>query len=167
MPSDAQLLRLAQRVGRRLLHTQRRLATAESCTAGWIAKALTDVAGSSRWFECGWVVYADAAKRRDLGVSAAALARHGAVSESVARQMVRGALVRAGVDVAVAVTGIAGPDGGSPAKPVGTVWFAVALRRGRRLEIAATRARFGGNREQVRRKSVSRALKLVLALAPG
>jgi len=167
MPSDAQLLRLAMRVGRRLLAARRRLATAESCTAGWIAKALTDVAGSSQWFECGYVTYSNAAKERDLGVRAATLARAGAVSAAAVREMARGALRAARADVAVAVSGIAGPDGGSRAKPVGTVWFATAVRRGRRIGIAASQRHFSGNREAVRRKSVAHALKLVLARTPA
>src|SRR5579871_3031250 len=103
-----------------------RIATAESCTGGWIAKVCTDLAGSSRWFECGFVTYSNAAKIRDLGVSARTLAEQGAVSEATVREMAAGALRRAAVDIAVAVSGIAGPDGGSSEKPVGTVWFCVA-----------------------------------------
>jgi len=167
MPTDAQLLRLAARVGRRLLGARLRLATAESCTGGWIAKALTDVAGSSQWFERGYVTYSNAAKQRDLGVRTATLARAGAVSRAAVREMARGALRAAHTDLAVAVSGIAGPDGGSRAKPVGTVWFATAVRRGRSLKVTASRGQFRGDREAVRRKSVARALELVLARIPA
>jgi len=167
MPTDAQLLRLAARVGRRLLGARRRLATAESCTGGWIAKALTDVAGSSQWFDGGYVTYSNAAKQRDLGVRTATLARVGAVSPAAVREMARGALRAARADVAVAVSGIAGPEGGSRAKPVGTVWFATAVRRGRAVKVSASRRHFRGDREAVRRKSVAQALKLVLARTPA
>ena len=119
--TDAALYPLAVRVGERLLAAGRRLATAESCTAGWIAKALTDVPGSSQWFECGYVTYSDAAKMRDLGVARRTLEEFGAVSEQTAREMALGALEVPTVSVAVAVTGIAGPDGGTAARPVGTV----------------------------------------------
>jgi nicotinamide-nucleotide amidase len=161
MPTDRQLLQLATRVGRRLLHARRRVATAESCTGGWVAKALTDVSGSSQWFECGYITYSNAAKVRDLGVSERVLRRHGAVSAETARAMARGALRVARVDIAVAITGIAGPDGGTLAKPVGTVWFGSAVRRSRTVRLAATRKRFAGDREAVRRKSVAYALRLI------
>jgi nicotinamide-nucleotide amidase len=161
MPTDRQLLQLATQVGRSLLHAHRRVATAESCTGGWVAKALTDVSGSSQWFECGYVTYSNAAKVRDLGVSERLLRRHGAVSAEIARAMARGALRVARVDIAVAITGIAGPDGGTPAKPVGTVWFGSAVRRSRTVRLAATRKRFTGDREAVRRKSVAYALRLI------
>jgi nicotinamide-nucleotide amidase len=161
-PTDHQLGALAERVGRKLLEERLRLVTAESCTAGWIAKALTDVAGSSRWFECGYVTYSDAAKIRDLGVSAATISAHGAVSEQTVREMATGAIRVSGADIAVAVSGIAGPDGGTPQKPVGTVWLCVARRSG---EILALVERFPGNREAVRRLTVDRALQLVGSLA--
>jgi nicotinamide-nucleotide amidase len=124
MPDDAQLYELATRVGRRLLAAKRRMVSAESCTGGWIAKAMTDVPGSSQWFECGYVTYSNAAKMRDLGVSKATLDAHGAVSAATVLEMASGALRLSGADVAIAVSGIAGPDGGVPGKPVGTVWFA-------------------------------------------
>src|SRR5271168_4116829 len=114
--SDHDLALLAARVGRHLLASGRMAATAESCTGGWIAKSLTDIAGSSQWFLEGFVTYGNQAKRRSLGVPRAAL-EAGAVSEAVARAMARGALVRSGAQVAVAVTGIAGPDGAVPGKP--------------------------------------------------
>jgi nicotinamide-nucleotide amidase len=158
MSTDAQLAALALRVGRHLRQTHRMAATAESCTGGWIAKALTDIAGSSQWFTEGFVTYSNAAKSRSLGVSAAVLAARGAVSEAVARAMARGALHRSGADLAVAVTGIAGPDGGVPGKPVGTVWMAWAERRGRRVRVSAELKHFNGGREAVRRKTVKAAL---------
>jgi nicotinamide-nucleotide amidase len=140
------------------------MVTAESCTAGWIAKAMTDVAGSSHWFECGYVVYSNAAKMRDLGVSQQTLDTHGAVSEQTVREMARGALRVSGADVAVAVSGIAGPNGSVPGKPVGTVWFAVATRRGDDVVIDARRQLFERDRETVRRRSVEFAFELVLQL---
>jgi nicotinamide-nucleotide amidase len=163
-PSDAALLRLAGRAGRALLGRGWRVATAESCTAGWVAKALTDVAGSSRWVECGYVVYSNAAKLRDLKVAPATLERHGAVSEATVRAMARGAVRHTGADLAVAISGIAGPDGGTPDKPVGTVWFAIAGRQ-RGVRASATRKRFRGDREAVRRRSVAFALRLILQRA--
>lgn len=114
---------LIETLSTRLLDQNLMLATAESCTGGLIAAACTEVAGSSHWFERGFVTYSNAAKMQDLGVAAALLDAHGAVSEEVARAMAHGAAIRAGVQVAVSVTGIAGPDGGSAAKPVGTVCF--------------------------------------------
>ncbi len=164
MVSDEELYRQAKRVGERLLAAGRRLATAESCTAGWVAKALTDVPGSSGWFECGYVTYSDAAKMRDLGVTAGTLREFGAVSEQTAREMAAGALRVPGVSVAIAVTGIAGPDGGTPAKPVGTVWFCAAARDERRTETIAERQHFDGDRAAVRSLAVRYALELVLRL---
>jgi nicotinamide-nucleotide amidase len=159
MPNtDAELEQLAARVGRRLLGTQRVVATAESCTGGWIAKAFTDVAGSSQWFSEGFVTYSDAAKRRRLGVLRAVLDKHGAVSEAVVRAMAKGALRRAQAQVAVAVTGIAGPDGAVPGKPVGTVWLAWAMRRGGAVRLVVQLRHFRGDRDSVRRKTVRAAL---------
>ena len=167
MTSDQQLKRLAARVGQRLRCGNRRVVTAESCTGGWIAKALTDVAGSSEWLESGYVTYSNAAKTRDLGVPARTLARHGAVSEQTVRDMARGALRASGAGAAVAVSGIAGPVGGSPEKPVGTVWFAVAVRRAKAVRLASARCGFRGDREHVRRKSVEYALRLLLKHVPS
>jgi nicotinamide-nucleotide amidase len=160
--TDAELARLAVRVGRHLLRSRRAVATAESCTGGWIAKALTDVAGSSQWFSEGFVTYSNLAKRQRLGVPRSALDRHGAVSEATVRAMARGALKRAGVPVAVAVTGIAGPGGAVPGKPVGTVWLGWAVRRGRTIRVAAQLQHFRGGREAVRRKTVRAALQGLL-----
>ncbi len=138
--------------------------TAESCTGGWISKALTDVPGSSEWFETGFVAYGNGAKTALLGVLPAELEQHGAVSEAVVKAMALGALERAGADIAVAVSGIAGPDGGTPGKPVGTVWLAWAWRRGQSVHVQARRKSFKGDREAVRRKSVAGALSGLLEL---
>jgi nicotinamide-nucleotide amidase len=156
--ADAALARLAARVGRHLQSDSRRVATAESCTGGWIAKCLTDIDGSSQWFIEGFVTYSNEAKTRALGVPPAALRRSGAVSEPVARAMALGALRRAGAQAAVAVTGIAGPGGAVPGKPVGTVWTAWAVRRGRKITVTTRLQRFAGDREAVRRKTVRSAL---------
>src|ERR1700748_2143660 len=144
MTTDQELFGLAERVGVKLLDAGRRLATAESCTGGWVAKVCTDIAGSARWFECGFVTYSNAAKVRDIGVSEVTLANHGAVSEATVREMAVGALRVSGAAVAVAISGIAGPDGGTPTKPVGTVWFAVAWKRGADIAVIAEMQLFGG-----------------------
>lgn len=162
--SDSDLAKLSARVGRHLLACGRRVATAESCTGGWIAKVLTDIAGSSQWFTEGFVTYSDEAKTLRLDVPRLVLRRHGAVSEASVRAMVRGALRHSGAHVAVAVTGIAGPGGAAPGKPVGTVWIGWAVRRGRSIGIAVQLRRFRGNRDAVRRKTVRLALKGLLAL---
>jgi nicotinamide-nucleotide amidase len=164
MVSDPELYELAARVGQKLLAAERRLVTAESCTAGWVAKALTDVPGSSHWFECGYVTYSDAAKMRDLGVAAHTLRSFGAVSEQTVREMAEGALRATGVNVALAVSGIAGPDGGTADKPVGTVWFCAAARQTRATDIIAELQHFDGDRALVRGHSVQHALRLVLRL---
>ena len=134
------------------------LVTAESCTGGWAAQVVTSVAGSSAWFDRGFVTYSNDAKRELLGVRAETLSRHGAVSEETAREMAQGALARGKGTVALSITGIAGPGGGSKDKPVGTVCFAWATQRSTR---AQTR-RFSGDRESVRRQSVIHALEGVL-----
>lgn len=159
---DRQLARLAVRVGKHLRTSQRQIATAESCTGGWIAKSLTDIAGSSGWVVEGFVTYSNQAKMHTLGVPARLLDAHGAVSEPVARAMARGALERSGAALAVAVTGIAGPGGAVPGKPVGTVWLAWAMRRGRRIHVDALIKHFTGDREAVRRKTVRTAMAGVL-----
>ncbi|NCA70265.1 MAG: RNA 2',3'-cyclic phosphodiesterase [Sphingobacteriia bacterium] len=131
-----------------------RLAVAESCTGGWLAKVLTDLPGSSDWLDRGFVTYSNAAKQSMLGVRGTTLAAHGAVSEAVVAEMARGVLSRAGVEVAVAISGVAGPGGGSPEKPVGTVCLAWAWPGGLETE----RLHFAGDREAVRRQSVQAAL---------
>lgn len=160
--TDRELYLLAEEVGRRAHAWGWRIVTAESCTAGWIAKALTDIPGSSQWFECGYVTYSNTAKMRDVGVSGRTLAEHGAVSEPTAREMANGALRTAGVQMAIAVTGIAGPDGGTAAKPVGTVWFAVATVNAEGPAAVCEVRHFSGDREQVRRQAVDHALRLAL-----
>jgi nicotinamide-nucleotide amidase len=164
MTTDQELFSLAEHVGQKLRGAGRRLATAESCTGGWVAKVCTDVAGSSRWFECGFVTYSNAAKVRDVGVSERTLVDYGAVSEATVREMAAGALRVSGADVAVAISGIAGPDGGTPTKPVGTVWLGLASRRGADVAVIAEMQLFGGDRELVRRRSVERALQMVVAI---
>jgi nicotinamide-nucleotide amidase len=158
MTTDLPLLPAVD-VGRALEAWGRRLATAESCTGGLIAGAITAVPGSSRWFDRGFVTYANEAKVEMLGVSADTLASAGAVSEAVAAEMAAGALARSRADVAVAVTGIAGPDGGTPAKPVGTVCFAWARRGG---AVATATLHFPGDRAAVRAATVAAALRGVL-----
>lgn len=141
-----------------------RLATAESCTGGLIAAACTALAGSSDWFECGLVTYSNAAKTALLGVDADLLRQHGAVSEPVARAMAEGALVRAAVQRAVAVTGIAGPGGAVPGKPVGTVWLALARSDG---ATQAQRLQLAGDRSAVRAATVRAALQALQQSLPG
>ena len=163
---DTDLNALAIRVGARLRDGERRLVTAESCTGGWIGKTITDVPGSSAWYLGGVVVYSNLLKQALLGVHASTLAAHGAVSEEVAREMALGALEVLGGDVALSVTGIAGPDGGLPDKPVGTVWFGWAWRTpDHTLETRTARELFSGDRDAVRRQSVARALREVLLLS--
>ena len=136
------------------------MATAESCTGGMIAAACTDLAGSSNWFERGFVSYSNAAKTELLGVDAELIARHGAVSEEVARAMVQGAIRHSRAQVAVAVTGVAGPAGGSAAKPVGTVWFGWATPAG----VVSEMRRFDGDRAAVRIATVRHALQRLAEL---
>ncbi len=164
MAADDMLATLALRVGATLKARGLMLATAESCTGGWVAQAVTAVAGSSEWFERGCVTYSDAAKQEMLGVGAATLVRHGAVSEQTAREMAAGALSRSRAQVAVAITGIAGPAGGSAEKPVGTVCFAWSRKD---AALCAQTRRFEGDRESVRRQSVIAALEGILALLEG
>jgi nicotinamide-nucleotide amidase len=151
---------LARKVGAALKERGLMLVTAESCTGGWVAMALTSIAGSSDWFERGYVTYSNAAKREELGVAEDTLGRHGAVSEETAREMAAGALKSGRGQVALAITGVAGPTGGTRDKPVGMVCFAWA--RGGKM-VSETR-RFAGDRESVRRQSVVHALEGVLRL---
>jgi nicotinamide-nucleotide amidase len=154
--TDQGLLDLATGVAECLLARGQTLATAESCTGGWIAKVLTDIPGSSAWFECGVVAYGYEAKESLLGVQPQTLERAGAVSQETVVEMVSGALARYGASVAVAVTGVAGPGGGTPDKPVGTVWIGWKRRGGyARAELF----HFEGDREAVRRQTVGAALE--------
>lgn len=154
---------LAAKVGKRLKAAGAMLVTAESCTGGWVSQAATAVAGSSGWFERGFITYSNAAKQEMLGVRNSTLKKHGAVSEETAREMAIGALKNSRGTIAVAVTGVAGPTGGSDKKPVGMVCFAFATSRA----VSSETRVFKGNRESVRRQSVVHALKGVLALVGG
>ena len=153
---------LAAEVGALLLANGQKLATAESCTGGWVAQCMTSVAGSSDWFERGFVTYSNEAKHEMLGVGFETLISHGAVSEATAAAMAAGALRNSHADWALAITGVAGPGGGSPDKPVGTVCFAWAGPEGR-LEV--TTCHFHGGREEIRAQSVAYALAGVLQRA--
>jgi len=148
---------------REVVHALKRqglmLATAESCTGGWVAQVVTSVAGSSEWFERGFVAYTNLAKREMLGVSTTTLSRYGAVSEQCARAMAEGALTHSHAQVALAITGIAGPSGGTPEKPVGMVCFAWA---GKKRDTNSAKHLFTGDRESVRRQSVAMALQGLL-----
>ncbi len=152
---------LALLVGGQLNARHLMLATAESCTGGWVSMAITSVAGSSDWFDRGFVTYSNRSKQELLAVSAATLERHGAVSEAVAVEMARGAIKASRAEIAVSVTGVAGPGGGSEEKPVGTVCFAWA---GPRDRIVSRTRRFAGDRAEVRRQSVIEALQGLLAI---
>jgi len=155
---------LAARLGALLLAQGLHLTAAESCTGGWIAKVVTDLAGSSAWFERGFVTYSNESKTDLLGVRTETLARHGAVSEPVVLEMVVGALARSRAQVAVAVSGIAGPDGGSPDKPVGTVWLAWSVPG---APPWARCLHFAGDRGEVRRQAVQVALEGLLERLTG
>jgi nicotinamide-nucleotide amidase len=159
-PDDRALQALAERAGSVLLERRRRVVVAESCTGGWVAKCLTDIPGSSQWFERGFVTYSNAAKEQSLAVAASVLETFGAVSRPVAEQMAAGALHHSDAALAIAITGIAGPDGGTPEKPVGLVWFARTQREGAPL---ALEERFRGDREAIRRAAVATALRLIIA----
>lgn len=160
--SDAQLQQQARELGTKAQAAHHTLVTAESCTGGWIAKVLTDIAGSSAWFECGIAAYSYESKQALLGVRPETLEHHGAVSRETVLEMVSGALVHSGATLAVAVTGIAGPSGGMPDKPVGTVWIAWKKRGG---YATAEVFHFEGDREAVRRQTVEVALQGLLRLA--
>ena len=154
---------LAAEVAKALLKQNARIATAESCTGGWVAQQLTQIPGSSSWFDSGYVTYSNAAKKRMLGVKEETLELKGAVSESVVVQMAEGALRNADVDITVAISGIAGPDGGSDQKPVGTVWFAWAIRNQATVSCLSF---FSGDRQSIREQAVKQALQGVLAYLP-
>jgi nicotinamide-nucleotide amidase len=152
---------LAAKVGALLKSHGMMLATAESCTGGGVAQAVTGVAGSSAWFERGFVTYSNLSKQQMLDVREATLRQHGAVSEMTVREMVAGALQHSAAQVAFAVSGIAGPDGGTAEKPVGTVWFAWGLKNG---EAHAQRHQLGGNRIEIRDQAVHIALQGIVNL---
>ena len=156
------LQKLAAVVVSDLANAGKAVATAESCTGGWIAKSITDIAGSSAVFGYGIVSYSNGAKESLLGVKNKTLEEHGAVSEPVVEEMANGLLHLSGADIAVAVSGIAGPDGGTDDKPVGTVWFAWAVRHGANALIDTSCQQFSGDRELVRELTVAHALQGVL-----
>ena len=162
MPSDTliTLIALATHVGARLKASGETLVTAESCTGGWVAQSVTAVAGSSEWFDRGFVTYSNDAKQQMLGVAPDTLARHGSVSEQTASEMVSGALERSSAGFALSITGVAGPTGGSRAKPVGTVCFGWARRVDGAVRVETRR--FEGDREAVRRQSVIHSLQRVI-----
>lgn len=156
MPASLDLQALARQVGEALRQREARLVTAESCTGGWVAKEVTAIPGSSAWFDMGFVTYSNGAKQALLGVRAETLETQGAVSEATVAEMAAGALARSGADLALAISGIAGPGGGSPDKPVGLVCLGWATRDGR-LRTVSTH--FPGDREAVRVQAVACALQ--------
>ena len=162
-PNDAELSQLTRQLAAYLLAKNFRLATAESCTGGWIAKCCTDLAGSSDWFDGGVVSYSNTAKTLMLGVPEELIDSHGAVSSEVAAAMATCALLGSETEIALSVTGVAGPGGGSEAKPVGTVWFGWAYYRGGRLVVETALECFAGDRESVRRQTIKRAINGILS----
>ena len=162
--NDELLQQLAAQVGAVLVQRGLMLASAESCTGGWLGQTMTSVAGSSTWYERGFITYTNVSKSEMLGVSDATLAQHGAVSEQTAKEMVLGTLARSHAQIAVSITGIAGPGGGTVEKPVGMVCFAWAMKDG--LAHSETR-HFTGDRETVRHQSVAVALQGVQNLLQG
>ncbi len=161
MKLDAEIEQIATELGLALSQRGWLAATAESCTGGGVATAITDIAGSSGWFDRGFVTYTNEAKQQMLGVSDQSLREQGAVSEAVVLEMARGALAHSSAAISVAISGIAGPGGATEDKPVGTVWFAWADRSGRHHSLLA---RFDGDRRQVRQQAVRQALAGLLAL---
>jgi nicotinamide-nucleotide amidase len=153
---ESELFKLAEQLGRLLKANGIKIATAESCTGGWIAQVITDVPGSSAWFDRGFVTYSNAAKVQMLGVIPQTLEKYGAVSAETATEMAAGALAHSAADVAIAVTGIAGPDGGTPEKPVGTVFIAWARKNG---EANVVKKQLSGNRRQIRAQTVKNAIE--------
>ncbi len=159
MPEGDAIGVLAESLVDDLVTAGKSVATAESCTGGWIAKAITDIAGSSQCFAYGIVSYSNGAKESILGVQPATLAEHGAVSEATVREMAEGVLNLSGAGLSVAVSGIAGPDGGSAEKPLGTVWFGWSERHGGKCSTDATRHQLSGDRESIRAQAVVIALQ--------
>ncbi len=153
---ESELFKLAEQLGRFLKVNGKKITTAESCTGGWIAQAITEVPGSSAWFDRGFVTYSNAAKVQMLGVSQETLDNYGAVSAEIATEMAAGALAHSEADMAVAVTGIAGPDGGALEKPVGTVFIAWADKNGKSRVV---KMQFSGNRREIRAQTVKSAVE--------
>jgi len=162
VPADRQLTRLADTLAHKLIEKSLIVVTAESCTGGWIAQTLTAIPGSSAWFERGFVTYSNQAKQDMLGVAGETLQQHGAVSEQVVQEMAQGALNNSPAQIAVSVSGIAGPDGGTADKPVGTVWFGWCHRG---ADATSDCKQFSGDRDAVRRQAVAHALQGLLYLA--
>ncbi len=160
-PSDKQLVKKAAELGSALRERGWMLATAESCTGGWLAKLVTDEPGSSEWFDRTFVTYSNAAKQEMLGISQKTLQEHGAVSEETVREMAQGALERSGAQVTIAISGVAGPDGGTPEKPVGTVWLAWLVHT---ESLTARCDHYVGNRDSVRRQATYNAMDQLLKL---
>lgn len=156
LPTDQELHELTAAFGKRLLDNRMKFASAESCTGGWLAKVVTEISGSSSWFDCSFVAYSYDAKESMLGVQRVTLEKFGAVSKETVIEMVRGALSRSRADIAVAITGIAGPGGGTKEKPVGTVWMAWAI--GHHPPVAVVNY-FPGDRDAVRRYTVGAAIE--------
>lgn len=152
------LFQLATQLGSELLNKKEILVTAESCTGGGIAHAITEIPGSSQWFDCGWVTYSNRSKTKMLRVPETLIQQHGAVSGEVAAAMAKGALMVTNGSIAIATTGIAGPDGATPTKPIGTVWFGLATD----CLIHTKQQRFSGDRQAIRERSVEHALTLLL-----
>lgn len=167
MPEDPTLQELAKTVIEKLSAAGKAVSTAESCTGGWIAKALTDIPGSSGCFAYGIVSYSNGAKESILGVGNKTLMDNGAVSEPIVREMAEGAIRLSGSDISVAVSGVAGPDGGTDEKPVGTVWFAWSFRGSQGITTDTELQRFEGNRESIRLQTVLHGLKGVLGRLPA
>jgi nicotinamide-nucleotide amidase len=161
---DDELTRLAEKVGRVLKQRAMMLATAESCTGGWVGEAVTAVPGSSLWFDRGFITYTNEAKQEMLGVASATLEQHGAVSERTVLEMVSGTLNNSRAQVALAISGIAGPSGGTPEKPVGTVCFAWGFANG---AVTSERRQFAGDRSEVRRQAVEHGLQGLLERLKG
>ena len=153
---DNELIEIAEITGQRLKSKGLTLATAESCTGGWISQVITEIAGSSAWFDRGYITYSNTAKTEMLGVTTKTLDAYGAVSAQTAEEMVNGALTKSTADCAIAVTGIAGPDGGTPEKPVGTVFIAWAYRNQASIVI---KKHFNGSRHEIRLQTVKAALQ--------
>ncbi len=159
---DTETRTLVEQLARRLTARGWTLACAESCTGGWLGKVLTDLPGSSAWFTASAVTYANAAKQAFLGIAPELIRTHGAVSRACALAMAEGVRQRSAAQIAVAVTGIAGPDGGTPDKPVGTVWIAVCAEG---AEPQVVCHRFDGDRDAVRRQAVGAAIRGLLRLS--
>lgn len=163
IPTDIELLALAQKVARAFKEHDCFLVTAESCTGGWIAKLMTDIVGSSGWFDRGFVTYTNASKQEMLAVPAEVIEEQGAVSEATVRAMARGALEKSHADFSLAVSGIAGPGGGTAFKPVGTVWLAWGSRNSSgQIQLHSEHCLFEGDRDEIRRQAVSHSLEEIL-----